>query len=76
MICVAVAQHATAHFQYVNLDSLNKSGTEMQIAGSILLSDAGALAATILECEVEACPDATQDLHSTAHFQSVNKISK
>lgn len=31
----------------------------MQIAGSILLSDVGALAATILVCAVEACPDAT-----------------
>ena len=49
--------------------------TEMQIAGSVLSSEVSVLAATFF-CEVEACPDTTKDLHSTAHFQSVNKISK
>lgn len=47
----------------------------MQII-SILSSKVSVLAATLLMWEVKACPDTTKDLHSTAHFHSVNKIRK
>lgn len=52
-----------------------KKQTYIQITGSLLSREVRVLAATYM-CELEACSDATRALHFTAHFQSVNKISK